>query len=112
VGKLGERIAAADVTIVDDPLRPGGLGSRPFDDEGVTSARRTVVARGTLESYLLDSYSARRLGMRTTGHASRAAGDAPGVAPTNFYLEAGRRRPRASLSSIERGGYVTGPMSS
>jgi PmbA protein len=107
VGKLGERVAAPGVTIVDDPLRAGGLGSRPFDDEGVTSARRTIVEDGVLRSYLLDSYSARRLGMRTTGHAARAAGDAPGVSPTNFYLEPGRHEPEAIVASVERGLYVT-----
>ena len=82
------------VTVVDDPLRPGGPASRPFDGEGVASRRRTVVRDGVLESYLLDSYSARRLGLRPTGHASRAVGDAPGVAPTNFLLLAGRARAR------------------
>jgi len=107
VGKLGESIAAEGVTIVDDPLRPGGLGSRPFDGEGVTSARRTIVERGVLASYLLDSYSARRLGLRTTGHAVRATGDAPGVSPTNFYLEAGPHAPEAIVGSVSRGLYVT-----
>ena len=105
--KLGETIAAPDVTIVDDPLRPGGLGSRPFDGEGVASTRRTIVERGVLTSYLLDTYSARRLGLRTTGHAARAAGDAPGVSPTNFYLEAGSATPEAIVGSVARGIYVT-----
>jgi PmbA protein len=105
--KLGERIAAAGVTIVDDPLRPGGLASRPFDGEGVASARRTIVADGMLQSYLLDTYSARRLGARTTGHAARGAGDTPGVAPTNFYLEAGPHTPEAIIASVPAGLYVT-----
>jgi PmbA protein len=105
--KLGETIAAPAITIVDDPLRRGGLASRPFDGEGVASARRTIVERGVLRSYLLDSYSARRLGLRTTGHASRAAGDAPGVAPTNFHLEPGPHAPEAIVASVARGLYVT-----
>jgi PmbA protein len=105
--KLGETIAAPGVTIVDDPLRPGGLGSRPFDGEGVASTRRTIVDRGVLASYLLDTYSARRLGLRTTGHATRAAGDAPGVSSTNFYLEAGSHTPEAIVASVARGIYVT-----
>jgi PmbA protein len=105
--RLGERIAADGVTIVDDPLRPGGLASRPFDGEGVASARRTIVADGVLQSYLLDTYSARRLGSRTTGHATRGTGDAPGVAPTNFYLEAGPYTPEAIIASVPAGLYVT-----
>ncbi len=105
--KLGEQVAAPAVTIVDDPLRQGGLASRPFDGEGVASSRRTIVERGVLRSYLLDSYSARRLGLRTTGHAARAAGDAPGVAPTNFHLEAGPHTPEAIIASVPQGLYVT-----
>jgi PmbA protein len=107
VDQLGETIAAPGITIVDDPLRPGGLASRPFDGEGVASRRRTIVERGVLANYLLDSYSARRLGLRTTGHAARSAGDAPGVAPTNFFLEAGPHDPEAIVRSVRRGLYVT-----
>jgi PmbA protein len=65
------------------------------------------VNRGVLESYLLDSYSARRLGLRTTGHAARAAGDAPGVSPTNLYLEPGPHSPAAIVGSVAKGLYVT-----
>jgi PmbA protein len=104
---LGETIAAPGVTVVDDPLRPGGLASRPFDGEGVASARRTIVEDGVLRSYFLDSYSARRLGLRTTGHAARSAGDAPGVSPTNLYLEAGPHTPEAIVGSVAKGLYVT-----
>jgi len=105
--RLGEPIAAAGVTVVDDPLRPGGAASRPFDGEGVGSRRRTIVRAGVLESYLLDSYSARRLGLRPTGHASRAAGDAPVVAPSNFYLEPGSHTAEAIIASVPAGLYVT-----
>jgi len=104
---LGETIAAPGVTVVDDPLRPGGLASRPFDGEGVASTRRTIVENGVLRSYFLDSYSARRLGLRTTGHAARSAGDAPGVSPTNLYLEAGPHTPEAIVRSVAKGLYVT-----
>ncbi len=105
--RLGDTIAAPSITIVDDPLRPAGPASRPFDGEGVASQRRTLVEAGVLKSYLLDSYSARRLGMRTTGHASRSAGDEPGVAPTNFYMEAGPHTPEAIVASVRSGLYVT-----
>jgi PmbA protein len=105
--RLGERIAPDHVTVVDDPLRPGAPGSRPFDGEGVASRTRTIVERGVLRSYLLDSYSARRLGMRTTGHAVRGVGDVPTVSPTNFHLLPGPHTPDAIIGSIARGLYVT-----
>ena len=105
--QLGQPIASPVVTIVDDPLRPAGPASRPFDGEGVAQKRRTIVDRGKLESYLLDSYSARRLGLRTTGHASRGIGDAPGAGPTNFHLTPGQHTPEAIIASIPNGLYVT-----
>jgi len=104
---LGEQVASDAVTVVDDPLRPAGPASRPFDGEGVRQERRVVVERGVLRSYLLDSYSARRLGLRTTGHAARSVGDAPGVAPTNFVLEPGPHAPEAIIASVRSGLYVT-----
>jgi len=105
--QLGQPIASPVVTIVDDPLRPAGPASRPFDGEGVAQKRQTIVDRGKLESYLLDSYSARRLGLRTTGHASRGIGDAPGAGPTNFHLTPGQHTPEAIIASIPNGLYVT-----
>src|SRR5437870_11454720 len=86
VDRLGEQVASSAVTVIDDPLRPAGPASRPFDGEGVRQTRRVVVERGVLRTYLLDTYSARRLGLRTTGHAARSFGDAPAPAPTNFTL--------------------------
>ena len=105
--RLGERIAPEHVVVVDDPLRPGAPGSRPFDGEGVASRARTIVEHGVLRSYLLDSYSARRLGLATTGHAVRGTTDVPTVAPTNFHLAPGPHTPGAIVASIERGLYVT-----
>jgi PmbA protein len=105
--KLGERIAATGVTITDDPLRPAGPASRPFDGEGVTQRRQTIVEQGMLRTYLLDTYSARRLGLRPTGHASRSVGDAPSAGPTNFVLEPGPHPPAAIIGSVRSGLYVT-----
>src|SRR5262249_29453372 len=105
--RLGERIAAPIVTVIDDPLRPGGAASRPFDAEGVASRRRTVLRAAVLDTSLLDPYSARRLGLRPTGHASRYAGDAPVVAPTNFFMEAGPHAPEALVRSVSAGLFVT-----
>ena len=107
VDRLGEQIASPAVTVFDDPLRLAGPASRPFDGEGVRQARRVVVERGILRTYLLDSYSARRLGLRTTGHAARGVGDAPGAAATNFALEPGTQTPEEIIASVRSGLYVT-----
>jgi PmbA protein len=105
--RLGETIASPLVTIEDDPLRPAGPASRPFDGEGVRARRITVVEQGVLRSYLLDAYSARRLGLAPTGHGARSYGDAPGAAPTNFFLKPGAHTPEAIVASVRAGLYVT-----
>jgi len=107
LGRLGEAIASPAVTVVDDPLRPAGPASRPFDGEGVAQRRRTVVEQGELRTYLLDAYSARRLGLHTTGHAARSVGDAPSAGPTNFFLEPGPHPPESIIASVRSGLYVT-----
>jgi PmbA protein len=89
--RLGAQVFAKGVTIVDDPLRPRGLRSRPFDGEGVRVARMDIVRDGILTSWMAESESARQLGIEPTGHAARGAGGSPGAAPSNFYLEAGHR---------------------
>jgi PmbA protein len=94
--KRGEAVFAPSVTIVDDPLRKRGLRSRPFDGEGVRVSREELVADGVLTSWIAESASARQLGIAPTGHAARGAGGAPGAAPSNLYLEAGKRS-RAEL---------------
>ena len=106
VGKRGERIAAPSVTIVDDGTRPGALGSRPFDGEGLPVRRTVVVEQGTLRSYLLDTYSGRKLGLPSTHHAARD-GSGVGVSTTNLYLEAGDRDPADLIRSVRSGLYVT-----
>jgi len=70
-GKLGEKVASETVTVIDDGTIPGLFGTSPFDDEGVPSRRTVVIERGVLKSYLLNCYAARKLGMKTTGNASR-----------------------------------------
>lgn len=107
VDRLGEVIAPRMVTIVDDGRVHRGLGSKPFDAEGVATRRTVVVEEGQLRSYLLDTYAARRLGLRTTGNATRAAGSAPFAAPTNFYLQAGTVEPSDIVRSVKQGLYVT-----
>ena len=106
LGKLGQQIAAPGVTIVDDGTMPGGLGSRPFDGEGLPVLRRVVVDKGVLKSYLLDTYSARKLGMASTHHAARD-GSGVTVGTTNLYLAAGPTSPKDLIGSVKQGLYVT-----
>ena len=107
VDRIGSRVASDLVTIVDDPLLPQGPGSRAFDGEGLLSRKNTVVEGGILKSYLLDSYSARKLGMESTASASR--GGSGGVSPgaTNFILAPGRHTPEEIVAATPRGFYVT-----
>ena len=102
VDALGQKVAAPGVTVVDDGLLPGGLGSRPFDREGVPSQRTPVIENGLLRNYLCGTYSARKLKRRSTGN-----GTGDGEAPTNFYLAAGPHAPEEILRSVPRGLYVT-----
>lgn len=106
-GMLGKVIASPLITIVDDGTIPTGLGSKPFDGEGLPVRRTSIVEGGVLKSYLLDTYSARKLGLASTGNAARGVGDPPSVSPTNFYLAAGRSSPQDIIASVPRGLYVT-----
>jgi PmbA protein len=105
-GRLGQTVASAKVTIVDDPFVPRGPGSRAYDGEGRRARRNTIISRGELKSYLLDSYSARKLGLAPTGSAG-GGGGIPHCTTSNFYLEAGRASPESLLRGIDRGLYVT-----
>ncbi len=87
--KLGAQVFAPRVTIIDDPLRPRGLRSRPFDGEGVRVSRQELVSDGILNSWIAESASARQLGIAPTGHAARGVGGSPSASPSNFYLAAG-----------------------
>jgi len=106
-GKLGEKIASELVTVVDDAILPGLFGSSPFDDEGVRARRTVVVERGVLKSYLLNSYSARKLGLKTTGNASRGLSGNAGVGAGNFFLEKGSRTGEQIVAGLRNGFYVT-----
>ncbi len=102
-GKEGETVASPLVTLVDDPHRPRGLGSTPFDAEGVATSRQTVVEKGKLMFYPCDSFSGRRLKRKSTGHA----GGGGGVTSHNLYLEKGETPPEEILAGIESGLFVT-----
>ena len=105
--KLGTQIFPAAITIVDDPLRKRGLASRPVDGEGIATQRRKIIDGGTLTTWILDLRSARQLGLKSTGHASRGTSSPPGPATTNLWLEAGTASPQALMGDIKAGLYVT-----
>ena len=107
VGRLGERIAPDMVTVYDDGLMPGGLGSKPFDGEGLPTRKTAIVEQGILKNYLLDTYAARKLGLASTGNAARSVGEASSVGATNLYLAPGMATPEAIVRSVTRGLYVT-----
>jgi len=106
-GKLQQKIANDKVTILDDGLRPGGFGSRPFDGEGIPSSVTQVVEKGVLQNYLLNCYTARKLGLQTTGNAARGITGPPGVGPKNFYMPPGPYSSEEILRSVPNGFYVT-----
>lgn len=105
--RLGRRVFAGGVAVIDDPLRRRGLRSRPFDGEGVAGRRLALVEDGVLTTWLLDSRSARQLGLATTGHASRGTSSPPAPAPTNLYLAPGPDSPEALMRDAGAGLLVT-----
>ncbi|HXV68605.1 MAG TPA: metallopeptidase TldD-related protein [Nitrospira sp.] len=105
--QLGQSIASGLITVYDDGRMEGGLGSRPFDGEGLPTRRNTIVDRGVLTSYLLDTYSGKKLGLPSTGNASRSVGESPSVGPTNFYLVPGSKTAEQMIGSVKEGLYVT-----
>jgi PmbA protein len=105
--RLGQRIFAEGVVIVDDPHRKRGLRSRPFDGEGVRTSERRLIDDGVLTTWLLDSASARQLGLVTTGNASRGTSGPPGPSPSNLYMAPGKVSREALIGDIAQGFYVT-----
>lgn len=106
-GKLGEKVAGENITIIDDATIPEGFGSTPFDGEGLPTRRTVVIEKGVLKSYLLNTYTARKLGLKSTGSASRGLAGTPGVGHGNFFLEKGTRSPQEMIAGIKQGLYVT-----
>jgi PmbA protein len=105
--RRGEQLFRRGINVLDDPLRRRGLRSRPFDAEGVASRPLAVVEDGLLKSWLLDSASARELGLTTTGHAQRGVSSTPSPGPSNLHLAAGSDTPDALMADIREGFYVT-----
>ncbi len=114
-GQLGEVIAHPSLTLVDDhtmiwPSGVGGFGTSPFDGEGLPCRRTVVVEKGRLETYLLNTYTARKLQMRSTGNATRGLAGSPGIGGGNLYLEPGTQSPEEMIAAIPAGLYVTSLM--
>ena len=105
--KLGQKIFASGIDIIDDPLRPRGLRSRPFDAEGIVGRRLKVVHDGVLASWILDSATARELNLQTTGHAQRGVSSTPSPGPSNLHLSPGTKSPDELIADIADGFYVT-----
>jgi PmbA protein len=105
--KLGQQLFARGIAVIDDPHKPRGLRSRPFDGEGLPSARRAFIEDGVLTSWLLDLASARQLGLKSTGHAARGTSSPPSPSPTNLWFEPGPVTAQELLGDIAQGFYVT-----
>src|SRR4051812_1422417 len=106
-GKLGQTIASPNVTVVDDGTMVGGFGSSPFDSEGIPTRRTVVIEDGVLASYLLNTYTAKKLGLQTTANASRGLAGTPGIGPGNYFLQPGPKSAKDLIAGIQDGLYVT-----
>src|SRR5437773_10414171 len=106
-GKLGAKIAAERVNVIDDGTMISGFGTSPFDGEGIPTRRTVVIENGVLKSYLLNTYTARKLGLATTGNASRGLAGTPGIGVGNFFLQAGEKTSAEIIRDIPDGLYVT-----
>ena len=106
-GCMGQQIWSKGLSVIDDPLRPRGLASRPFDGEGLSSKRSALVANGVLMGWILDLRSARQLGLAPTGNGARGLGGPPGPSTSNLHLEAGLLSLEQMIGSIQQGLYIT-----
>jgi len=104
--RMGEQVFADGVTIIDDPQRPRGLRSKPFDAEGMANPEMALVEEGKLGNWILDLRSARQLGLTTTGRASRGTSSPPGPSATNLYMRPGKAAPADLIGDIREGFYV------
>jgi len=105
--KLGQPVFSDSFELIEDPHLPRRLGSAPFDDEGVTNQRRALIDKGVLTTWLLNSASARQLGLETTGHASRGLAGPPGVSTTNLTVKPGTRTQAELMADAKAGVLVT-----
>ena len=101
-GKLGQKIAGDNVTVIDDGTMPGGFGTTPFDGEGIPTRRTVVIDNGVLKSYLLNTYTAKKLGLETTANASRGLAGTPSIGPGNYFLQPGTKTPETDHRRHQR----------
>jgi PmbA protein len=106
IDQIGKKVAASHLMIVDNARLVRGLGSSPFDDEGVPTQLTPIIENGVLQNYLHSSYTARKLNARPTGNGSRTGAGSVSVGPTNFYLMAGTTSPEDMIASVKSGLYV------
>jgi PmbA protein len=117
-GMLGEQVAGENITVIDDGTLVfrdenggiGGFGTRPFDGEGLPTRRTVLVERGILKNYVMNTYTARKLGLHSTGNASRGLAGNPGIGAGNFYLEPGTLTPEQIIGDVKTGLFVTETM--
>ncbi len=118
-GMLGERVAGDNITVIDDGTlvfphengpSTGGFGTAAFDGEGLPTRRTVLVEKGILKSYVTNTYTARKLGLKSTGNASRGLAGNPGIGAHNFFLEPGKDTPETLISNVKQGLYVTETM--
>jgi PmbA protein len=123
---LGQRVAGENITVIDDgtlvfsheskdgdhpqPIRTGGFGTSPFDGEGLPTRRTVLIENGILKNYVMNTYTARKLGMASTGNASRSLASNPGIGAGNFFLEPGTLTPEQIIGDVKQGLYVTETM--
>jgi PmbA protein len=112
--QLGQQVAGENITVVDDGTMIfdgiGGFGTSPFDGEGLPTRRTVLVENGILKNYVLNTYTAKKLGMKSTGNASRGLAGNPGIGAGNFYLEPGTLTPQELIGDVKSGLYVTETM--
>jgi len=104
--RMGKPLFGPNISISDDVYHPLQQGA-PFDGEGVPTRRTVVIENGVLKSYLLNTYTAKKLGLQTTGNASRGLAGTPGIGPGNYFLEPGKKTPKEIVAGISEGLYVT-----
>ena len=107
VGELGNKVASDKLTLVDDGTLEGLFGTSPFDDEGVPSQRTPILENGVLKNYLLNTYTARKLGMKTTANAARGLSGAPSISHGNLFLQPGEKSQEEIFAAIGTGLFVT-----
>jgi PmbA protein len=105
--RMGEQIFPENINIIDDPHRPRGAASKPFDGEGVANQRLNLIENGMLQCWILNSSAARQLGLETNGRATRGTASPPGSGTTNLYMEAGTNSLDELIADIKSGLYVT-----